>query len=154
MTFALKTLATAALATLACAAPLEPRVTCASGLYMIVARGSNEPAGEGRIAAVTSAVKQQVPGSASIAVDYPASILGGTLYPESVVKGINDAKKKVQDYVAACGDNSHIVLLGYSQGGNVMSDMLAGGVLKPAPLDASYHKYSKSILHITANISL
>lgn len=146
MTVILKTLATAtALATLACAAPapLEPRVACASGLYMIVARGSNEPAGEGRIAAVTSAVKQQVPGSISVAVDYPASILGGTLYPESVVKGINDAKKKVQDYVAACGANSHIVLLGYSQGGNVMSDMLAGGVLKPAPLDTSYHKYSK-----------
>lgn len=141
MTIALKTLAVAALA---CAAPLglEPRVTCAPGLYMIVARGSNEPAGEGRIGAITKAVKAQVPGSTSVAVDYPATILTGTLYPESVYEGIIDTKKKVRNYVAACGDDSRIVLIGYSQGGNVISDMLAGGVLKPMPLDASYRKHS------------
>ncbi|CEJ91396.1 hypothetical protein VHEMI07112 [[Torrubiella] hemipterigena] len=145
MTIVLKTLAVAALA---CAAPLDlgPRVTCVPGLYMIVARGSLEPAGEGRIGAITKAVKAQVPGSSSVAVDYPATIVSGTLYPESVYEGIIDAKKKVHNYVATCGDDSRIVLIGYSQGGNVISDMLAGGVLKPMPLDATYRNYIKSVV--------
>lgn len=144
MTVGIKTLAVAALASYACAAPLEvqPRVACASGLYMIVARGSNEAPGEGKPGAVADAVVSRLPGSVSVAVDYPASIVGGDLYPESVTKGINDAKKKVVDYVASCGDKSRIVLIGYSQGGNVMTDLLAGGVAKPDPLDPSYRKYS------------
>lgn len=41
----LTTLATVALASLAAAAPVLPRADCVSGLYMIVARGTNEAAG-------------------------------------------------------------------------------------------------------------
>lgn len=139
----LKTLALAAVASTAVAAPLEPRVNCVSGLYMIVARGSNEAPGEGKPGAVADMVAARVPNSASVAVDYPASIIGsGGLYPESVSKGITDAKNKIQDYVAACGSGSQIVLIGYSQGGNVMTDLLAGGVDKPATLDTKYHNNS------------
>lgn len=145
MVAGLKTLAVAALAGAASAAPaveVQSRVACASGLYMIVARGSNEAAGEGKPGAVADLVAARIAGSVSVAVDYPAAIIGKDLYPASVTKGINDAKKKVVDYVAACGATSRIVLIGYSQGGNVMTDLLAGGVDKPEPLDASYRKYS------------
>lgn len=107
---------------------------------MIVARGSTEAAGEGKPGAVADLIAARVPGSASVAVNYPATLDN---YPSSVTAGINDAKAKVQSYVDACGDSSRIVLIGYSQGGNVMTDLLAGGVDKPAPLDDYYSQYSK-----------
>ncbi len=149
MVHALSALAAfAALASTATAAPLvEARVSCASGVYMIVARGTGEAAGEGKPGQVAALVAARVPGSASVAVDYPASAVkkraAAALYPLSVTKGINDAKQKIQDYVAQCGDASKIALIGYSQGGNVMTDLLVGGVLKPAPLDDKYHKNSE-----------
>lgn len=126
------------------ALPLESRANCVSGLYMIVARGTGEAAGEGKLAQVANMVAARVPNSVSVAVDYPASALKKrTIYPQSVTDGINDTKKKIQDYVAACGPQSRIALIGYSQGGNVMTDLLAGGVAKPAPLDEKYRKNSE-----------
>ncbi|KAJ6785855.1 hypothetical protein PWT90_10401 [Aphanocladium album] len=147
---ALTAIAALASAAVAAPAPLESRVTCASGVYMIVARGTGEAAGEGKPGQVADMVAARVPGSASVAVDYPASAIkrraARDLYPASVTKGINDTKKKIQDYVAQCGAGSKIALIGYSQGGNVMTDLIAGGVLKPDPLDA---KYLKNIIAIT-----
>ncbi|KAI0537189.1 putative acetylxylan esterase 2 precursor [Xylaria digitata] len=137
------------LAAMAAAHPLiqaQEAVTCVSGLYMIAARGSEEDPGEGPLSQVTSAVKALVPNSASVAVDYPAAIYDDGTYPVSVYKGITDAIKKVKDYVAACGASSRIVLLGFSQGGNVMTDALAGGVLKPDPLTEDYRKYIRAIV--------
>ncbi len=153
MVHALSALAAiAALASTAVAAPavVEPRVSCASGVYMIVARGTGEAVGEGKPGQVAALVAARVPGSASVAVDYPASALrrraANVIYPASVTAGINDTKKKIQDYVAQCGAGSKIALIGYSQGGNVMTDLLVGGVLKPAPLDDKYHKNSEFLL--------
>ncbi|KAF2094761.1 cutinase, partial [Rhizodiscina lignyota] len=122
------------------ALPLEPRqVTCVSGVYIISARGSNEDPGEGKMAQVSTLIKNAVPGSTSVAVDYPAAIISDdSIYPESVTDGINDTIDKITAYVGACGSSSRIVLLGYSQGGNVMTDVLAGGVDKPAPLSSTY----------------
>lgn len=139
-------LAATALASFACAAPLQPRdVTCVSGLYMIVARGTGEATGEGKPAQVADLVAARVPNSVSVAVDYPATALKKrALYPASVTDGINDTKQKIEDYVAACGDGSRIALIGFSQGGNVMTDLLAGGVLKPAPLSEKYRQNSQS----------
>lgn len=133
------------LAAMAAAYPLtqsQSAVTCVSGLYMIAARGSTEAPGEGPLVQITNAVKARVPNSASVAVDYPASIYDDGTYPVSVYEGISDTISKVHDYVAACGSSSKIVLLGFSQGGNVMTDALAGGVLKPDPLTSAYTKYS------------
>jgi len=121
----------------------QAAVACVSGLYMIAARGSGQDPGEGSIAEVTTKVKALVPGSVSVAVDYPATIFDDGTYPVSVVEGIQDTIQKVHDYVDSCGASSRVVLLGYSQGGNVMTDALAGGVLKPAPLTSAYTKYSK-----------
>jgi hypothetical protein len=134
-------LLTIALSALATAAPLLPRVNCVSGLYIIVARGSNEAAGEGKPGQVATLIKQRVPNSVSVAVNYPATL---TSYPDSVTAGIQDTISKIQDYVNTCGSGSRIALLGYSQGGNVMTDVLAGGVDKPAPLSDKYRRNSKS----------
>ncbi|KAM3510429.1 hypothetical protein MY10362_000053 [Beauveria mimosiformis] len=142
--------AVAALACAAGAAPVEASTNatgCASGVYLIVARGTGEAVGEGKPGQVADLVAKRVPGSASVAVDYPAtaikrrsSVVTRALYPFSVARGITDTKTKIQDYVAQCGDASKIALVGFSQGGNVMTDLLAGGVLKPAPLDPKYYK--------------
>ncbi|KAI0466715.1 carbohydrate esterase family 5 protein [Xylaria cf. heliscus] len=137
------------LAAVATARPLtqaQSSVTCASGLYMIAARGSEEDPGEGPLSEVTSMVKALVPGSASVAVDYPAAIFEDGTYPLSVSDGITDTITKIQDYVAACGTSSRIVLLGFSQGGNVMTDVLAGGVLKPDPIGKQYRKNIRSVV--------
>ena len=121
--------------------PLPRQTTCYSGVYMIVGRGSTEDPGEGKPGAVADAVAALIPDSASVAVDYPASIIDPP-YPESVSDGIDDTIDKIHTYVDACGADSNIVLIGYSQGGNIMTDVLAGGVAKPDPLDPSYAQYS------------
>ncbi|KAJ3577841.1 hypothetical protein NPX13_g2724 [Xylaria arbuscula] len=121
-------------------------VTCVSGFYMLAARGSNEDPGEGPLVQITDAVKALVPDSTSVAIDYPAAIYDDGTYPVSVYQGIDDTIEKIQDYVAACGASSRIVLLGYSQGGNVMTDALAGGVLKPDPITEDYRSYIKAVV--------
>ena len=132
------------LAALAAAAPLmERQVSCVSGLYIIVARGSTEPQGEGPLSTVASLIEASVPGSTDVAVVYPATIISSSsVYPESVVDGINNTTQLITSYVDACGSASQIALLGYSQGGNIMTDLLAGGVDKPAPLSSDYAQYS------------
>lgn len=143
-------LALGSLAALTQAAPLEKRqVTCATGngLYILVARGSNQPVGEGTVGPVANLVEAQVAGSYSHAIDYPATIIAlDSNYITSVVDGIEDTKQSIEDYVAACGPNSRIALIGYSQGGNVMTDTLAGGTGKPAPIAEQYRQNSKPSL--------
>ncbi|PPJ58689.1 hypothetical protein CBER1_03984 [Cercospora berteroae] len=137
-------LALGSLVALTQAAPLEKRqVTCATGngLYVLVARGSNQPVGEGTVGPVANLVEAQVAGSYSHAIDYPATIIAlDSNYVTSVVDGIEDTKQSIEDYVAACGSNSRIALIGYSQGGNVMTDTLAGGTGKPAPIAEQYRQ--------------
>lgn len=139
------------IAALAAAHPTRPLMPRQSGsaescysLYMIVARGSDEPQGEGAPGQVADMIQSQVANSASVAVVYPATIdSNGTAYPQSVSDGITDTINLIESYVSRCGSNSQIALLGYSQGGNVMTDVLAGGVDKPAPLAEQYRQNSK-----------
>jgi acetylxylan esterase len=126
------------------AAPVDRRQSCVSGLYIISARGSNEDPGEGKVGQVSTLIKNAVPGSTSVAVDYPAAIItDDSIYPASVTDGINDTIEKITSYVDTCGSSSRIVLLGYSQGGNVMTDVLAGGVFKPDPISDAYRGNSE-----------
>ncbi|KAI0153096.1 acetyl xylan esterase [Xylariaceae sp. FL1272] len=124
---------------------VRPRVTCVDGLYIIVARGSTEDPGEGTLMVVADAVEAQVPNSLSVAVDYPATIFGSGTYVNSVIQGINNAKSLITAYVDTCGSASKIALMGYSQGGNVLTDVLAAGVAKPAPLGTEYTQYIKAV---------
>lgn len=133
---------TLGLAAAVSAAPvaLESRTTCYSGVYVIGVRGTDEAAGYGSVASVVSSVLAAIPGSAGVALDYPASYLD-PLYPTSVTDGINTLISLVQSYADSCSGD--IVLVGFSQGGNVITDALAGGVDKPTPLSASYIDHSK-----------
>jgi hypothetical protein len=143
----------AALSTLSSAAPLVPRVDCATGngVYIIQARGTLEPWSPfpGKIDQASNLIKNKYPGSVIASVDYPATVglvPGFVFFPtynESVSQGVNDTKSKIADYVSSCGAKSRIVLLGFSQGGNVMTDTLAGGPGKPPRLAETYRKNSK-----------
>ncbi|KAI1330029.1 putative acetylxylan esterase 2 precursor [Xylariaceae sp. FL0255] len=135
-------------AALAAAAPLstlDNRTTCYEGLYIIAARGSDEPAGEGDIQEVSDLITAAVPNSASVPVVYPATIFTDGTYPTSVSDGVNNLISLYTSYVDACGSSSKIALLGYSQGGNVVTDALAGGVDKPTPLSAAYTQYLTAV---------
>ncbi|KAF8857686.1 cutinase [Acephala macrosclerotiorum] len=89
---------------------------------MIVARASTEQPGQGIIGAVATQVQQQVPGSDSEAVDYPATL---TDYLNSEASGVAAMTKLVENYAARC-PNSKMALLGYSQGAQVVGDMMCG----------------------------
>lgn len=121
------TLLTALASTLSTAlpapAPAASPVGCYPGAYVIVARASYEPVGEGRLAAVSQNILAQYPGSASVAVDYPATLKD---YGSSLAQGAWDMTSKIVTYVNACGNSSKVVLLGYSQGAQVVAVTLAG----------------------------
>lgn len=119
------------------------QITCYTGVYVIGARGSEEAPGYGSVASVVTGVLAAIPNSGSTALDYPAAILD-PLYPESVVDGISAMTSLVENYVNSCGGK--IVLVGFSQGANVVTDMLAGGVDKPPPIDSSYTEHSKFLI--------
>lgn len=120
--------------------------TCVSGAYILHARGSTETEAEDATLPVVAEIMAAVPNSAEQDIEYPAVIISDdSFYSSSVRDGINDLISKIEAYVSACGVGSQIVLLGYSQGGNVISSALAGGLVHPVPLGMSYRKYSKLI---------
>jgi acetylxylan esterase len=119
---------------------LSRQTTCYSGVYVIGARGSEEDPGYGSVASVVSGVLAAIPDSGGIALDYPASVVY-PFYEDSVSDGINTMIRLIQSYVDSC--SGKIVLVGFSQGGNVVTDTLAGGFNKPTPLSVHYASYSK-----------
>lgn len=98
----------------AAAAQDNGNITCADGLYMIVARGTNEDPGPGVMGtAVADVVADRIAGSEVVGLDYPASF-GSPGYFESVADGGQAVKDAVEEYHAACPDGK-MAVLGYSQ---------------------------------------
>jgi len=90
----------------------------------IVARASTEAQGPGVIGALSEEIQKGVKATVSErSVVYPAAL---TPYEPSVVKGDEAIKKELTEEVAAC-PNQKIVLLGYSQGAQIVGDVLGGG---------------------------
>jgi len=139
----LPTLLILALAIPALASPLSTRQSCASGVHIIVARASGEQAGQGIIGQVATSITQRVPGSDSVAVNYPATLYN---YQNSESAGVTAMTNLVTQYVASCPD-AKIVLMGYSQGAQVVADTLIGAGSGfgggSSGLAAQYRKNSK-----------
>lgn len=119
----------------------DSSTACATGVHIIAARGSTEPPGEGPLQAVSASIEQSVPGSNDIAVVYPATLIG---YDSSEADGVTNMKQEIASYVQQC-PTGKIVLLGFSQGGQVVSDVLGGGSINNSPpIDhATYAKNSR-----------
>src|SRR5580693_8998045 len=97
--------------------------SCAA-VHIIVARASTEAQGDGVIGALATLIQGDVNATVSQeAVVYPATL---TNYASSVGKGDSAMAADIENAVSAC-PNEKIVLLGYSQGAQVVGDVLAGG---------------------------
>ena len=91
---------------------------CADGVYILKARGSNEKFYDNRLNYLAAEIKNNVTGSFIEELRYPAKILS---YSSSVTAGIKRMHARITDYVENCGSSSRIVLLGYSQGGQIVT---------------------------------
>jgi acetylxylan esterase len=110
----------AATPTLAVASSNSP---CAT-VDIIVARASTEAQGTGAIGALAEEIQKGVKATVGIrAVVYPAAL---TPYEPSVTAGDKAIKAELEEEVTKC-PGQKIVLLGYSQGAQIVGDALGGG---------------------------
>jgi hypothetical protein len=96
--------------------------TCAA-VHLFVARGTTEPPGDGLIGSLAQLVLGANPGATEESIDYPAT--SDPIYLPSVTIGIEAVTEQVTSYVSAC-PNSTLVLMGYSQGAQIILDALCG----------------------------
>jgi acetylxylan esterase len=140
------TLAAGAVAAVVTAGPAgavaAPAGSCAA-VSIVTARASTEAAGEGITGAlVTQVVNSSRQTVSRASVNYPALLAP---YAQSQAQGVNAAKTQVTALVQRC-PNTKVVLLGYSQGANVVGDILAGGgggtlgaAIAPLPANVTSH---------------
>lgn len=121
------------LAGLASAGPVdvEPRQSCPN-VHIFGARETTLPQsnGYGTSLGLVNMVKQAYAGATSEAIVYPAcggqSSCGGISYDQSAQQGTAAVVKAVTDFNKQC-PNTKIVLIGYSQGGQIMDNAFCGG---------------------------
>ncbi|KAF5310970.1 hypothetical protein D9619_007947 [Psilocybe cf. subviscida] len=102
------------------AAPASP---CAA-VHIIAARASTEAPGAGIIGALVTQVQNSSKQTVStVAVNYPATL---TNYASSSAQGTAATMTLLNNQVKAC-PSQKIVLVGYSQGAQVIGDAVAGG---------------------------
>ncbi|TVY65550.1 Acetylxylan esterase [Lachnellula suecica] len=127
---------------LALAAPapeqLEKRVSCAP-IHIFGARETTAPAGYGTTQSIVNTLIGQHSGATSEAIKYPAcggqASCGSVSYQSSQQQGTSDIESQVNSYAASC-PSSKIVLLGYSQGGQITDQAYCGGGFSAAAYKA------------------
>ncbi|KAJ9608349.1 hypothetical protein H2200_007337 [Cladophialophora chaetospira] len=100
-----------------------------NGVRIFSARGSNEPypgRGGEMLGALCYLFEQEGVSCDYEDVVYPANISWSGIYCESANAGSYAGQAQLTDYVDRCPD-SKVVLMGYSQGADVVGDMLGGG---------------------------
>jgi acetylxylan esterase len=119
-------LALIALLGLAAATPLASlnarQTTTCQTVHIFIARGSTEPY-PGRQGALATAICAGVSSCGYEDITYPAVY---NPYCDSVQAGVVDGKAAITAYASRC-PNARIVLTGYSQGAQVVGDILGGG---------------------------
>jgi acetylxylan esterase len=112
---------------------IDARAEC-FGTTIIVARGSTEAPGTGVTGeTVASLVTNQVEDSNTFGLDYPATLEN---YESSESAGVESLLDTIAELVDACPD-TQVVLMGYSQGAQVIGDTLCGSGHN-SPLVAKY----------------
>ncbi|KAK8217270.1 hypothetical protein M8818_001523 [Zalaria obscura] len=121
----LLTAITLALLSRALAAPveLEERQSCPN-IHIFGARETTAPQGYGSAGTVVNLILNAHPGSTAEAIVYPAA--GGNSYGSSVQAGVQAVTNAVTSFAAKC-PNTELVLVGYSQGAQIIDDALCGG---------------------------
>lgn len=126
---------TASQALLATASPLyenQERASSSScpSVHVFGARETTASAGFGSSSTVVNLITAAYSGATSEAISYPAcggqSSCGSVSYADSANQGTSAVATAVNAYVEQCPDTD-IVLVGYSQGGQIMDNALCGG---------------------------
>src|SRR5579875_3216602 len=121
-------------------ATIAPGSSC-SAVNIITARASTEAAGEGITGSlVTQIVNSSTQTVSREAVSYPATL---TNYTSSESQGVTNAEQELTTAVRNCPSQKQ-VLLGYSQGAEVVMDVIAGngetgGSVAPVSTSISSH---------------
>lgn len=102
---------------------LEPRQTACKDVHIFIAKGNNEPY-PGRQGKLTGAICYGLPSCDYEDILYENAL--GVDYCKGVTQGKRNGLKQMKAYADRC-PNSKLVLSGYSQGSNVVGDMLGGG---------------------------
>lgn len=97
--------------------------TDCSNAHIIVNRATGEPPSQGVIGTLATIITTRIPGTTVQWVDYPAVLIP---YDQSTDTGIRMTKDAIRTYADKC-PNAKIVMLGYSQGAQVVGDVLCGG---------------------------
>ena len=93
-------------------------------VHVFGARETTAPAGYGSAGTVVDLILAAHSGATSEAINYPAE--GGDSYGASVVAGVSAVASQVTTFASSC-PSTQLVLVGYSQGGQIMDDALCGG---------------------------
>jgi len=108
---------------------IEARQSCPS-IHVFGARETTVSPGFGTAGQVVNLILQAYPGATSEAISYPAcggqASCGGIQYGDSARQGTNNVGTAVNNFHARC-PNTQIVLVGYSQGGQIMDNAACGG---------------------------
>ncbi|CAG8956356.1 hypothetical protein HYFRA_00003737 [Hymenoscyphus fraxineus] len=112
------------------AAPLEERQANCPKVHVFGARETTAPVGFGTAGVVVDLVLGAFPGATKEAIVYPAcggqASCGGKAYGDSALAGTAAVAKAVNDFNTKC-PTTQLVLVGYSQGGQIMDNAYCGG---------------------------
>ncbi|KAI1183682.1 cutinase-domain-containing protein [Nemania serpens] len=110
-------------------AEIAERQSCPD-IYIFGARETTAPPGYGTAGGLVNQVLSAYPGSQASAITYPAcggqSTCGGVSYDSSAQQGTTAVISAVNSLNSRC-PNTQIVLIGYSQGGQIVDNALCGG---------------------------
>ncbi|KZV60137.1 carbohydrate esterase family 5 protein [Peniophora sp. CONT] len=116
-------------ATLASASAIDARASCPQ-VHVFGARETTVAQGYGTAGPVVNSILSAYPGATAEAIVYPAcggqASCGGVSYANSVVQGVSAVANQVNTFNTQCPD-THLVLVGYSQGGQIFDDGYCGG---------------------------
>src|SRR4051812_28412952 len=117
------------LAGVAAASPIEERQSCPK-VHVFGARETTVAQGYGTSQGLVDQVVKAYPGATKEAIVYPAcggqSSCGGASYDSSASQGTQAVVKAVTAFNQKC-PNTAIVVVGYSQGGQIFDNALCGG---------------------------
>ncbi|KAF2470658.1 cutinase [Lindgomyces ingoldianus] len=119
------------LASLVAASPVEitERQSCPK-VHIFGARETTAPAGYGTAGGLVNQCLSAFSGSTAEAIVYPAcggqSSCGGASYDSSATQGTTAVVNAVTAFNKKCPD-TQIILIGYSQGGQIMDNAMCGG---------------------------
>ncbi|KAK8087877.1 hypothetical protein PG997_002838 [Apiospora hydei] len=123
------------LAGLASASPIANEIEARQNsncpnIFVFGARETTAPKGFGTAGGLVQQVQSAFPGTQTQAIDYPAcggqQSCGGVQYDQSASQGTTAVLNAVNSLNQRC-PNTQIVLVGYSQGGQIMDNALCGG---------------------------